>query len=81
MFYHALGFLREDALGGFTGSVRIKSDGFDEDTLHILGRDVCLQRASPCNHPVFYHALGLLRGDALGGFTGSVRIKQKCWFC
>ena len=31
-----------DALGGTTGSVRIKSDGFATDILHILRREVCV---------------------------------------
>ena len=35
VFYHGLGLLRCDAPGGFTGSARIKHDGFAKDTLSI----------------------------------------------
>ena len=33
-------------------------------------------KALSCIYIVFNHALSLLRGRALGGFTGSVRIKS-----
>ena len=40
------------------------------------GTDLCSERAPSCIHTVFYQGLSLLRDDALGGFTGSVRIKN-----
>ena len=37
VFYHGSGLLRCDALGDFTGSARIKHDGFAKDILLFLG--------------------------------------------
>ena len=44
MFYHGLGLLNGEALGGIMGSARIKSVCFAKDILDILGTDVCLYR-------------------------------------
>lgn len=38
VFYQGLGLRRSDALGGFTGSILIKSDSFAKDILHFLDR-------------------------------------------
>ena len=38
MFYQGLGLLRDDALGGFMGSICIKSNSFAKDILHFLDR-------------------------------------------
>ena len=42
VFYHCLGLRRGEALGGFTGSIRIRIDSFAKDILDILRTDVCL---------------------------------------
>ena len=44
MFYHGLGLLNGEALGGIMGSARIKSVCFAKNILDILGTDVCLYR-------------------------------------
>ena len=42
VFYHALRLLRGEASRCFTGTVRIKSDGFARDILHFFVIAVCL---------------------------------------
>ena len=39
LFYHGLGFQRGGALGGFTGSIRIKNYGFVNDVFRFWGVD------------------------------------------
>ena len=76
VFYHALGLLRGEASRCFTGTVRIKSDGFAKDILQFFRRQYACMIASSCIYTVFYHALRLLRGEASRCFTGTVRIKS-----
>ena len=76
VFYHVLRLLRGEASRCFTGTVRIKSDGFAKDILQFFRRQYACMKASLCVYIVFYHVLGLPRGEALGGSTGSVRIKR-----
>ena len=44
VFYHGLGLLNGETLGGIMGSVPIKSICFAKDILNTLGTDVCLYR-------------------------------------
>ena len=76
VFYHALGLLRGEASRCSTGTVRTKSDAVAKDILHFFRSLYPCMTASSCICTVFYHAVGLLSGEASRCSTGTVRTKS-----
>ena len=76
MFHHVLDLLRAEASRYFTGTARIKIDGFATDILHSFVIAVCLYESFimhlhcvlPCFRPP--------KGGGSRSSTGTVRIKS-----